>query len=539
MAFNHAGETYKRTGKNIVSSRQHQQQRGKDISGPDTVSGTSFAVSNKADLPSQTQAEIRTCTQFRLLPTTTFIMQAIFFLAVGVMSVIVVHQMYGESAPQPIENQLLSAKQAEEWYLTKKYQTRERKDVRLRSHHTEAEKMIYAKHSVREITANRMKRLQAEDDQFVVVFDAGSTGTRVHVYEFHQGDDGGVQLIKEVYQKRKPGLSDFADDVDGAASNIQPLIDIALQTVPEEKRSSTPLVFKATGGFRLLPEEKADNLLNKVRDTLHSTNLLFDSEDVDMISGTEEGLFGWVTINYLLGFPGERPHTAAALDLGGASVQVTFETRDQSIYPKDDIEHLDVLGNGYSLYTHSYLGQGLKEARFSTLEDVGGNSLLGFCLPAGYSGVLTHAGITYTLIGPEESSPEMCWNQVGDYVLSLDITPLDELNEPGWDVYLFSYFYDVLQWSGALGDKQTKKVMKVNDYLQLGAQACGNPDVNEPFLCQDLIYITRLLGERFLITQTQLHVVSQINSGETSWALGAGLLALSDEDDDDNNQTDG
>lgn len=45
---------------------------------------------------------------------------------------------------------------------------------------------------------------------------------------------------------------------------IQELLDVAKQEIPFHFWKATPLVLKATAGLRLLPGEKAQNLLQKV-----------------------------------------------------------------------------------------------------------------------------------------------------------------------------------------------------------------------------------------------------------------------------------
>lgn len=45
---------------------------------------------------------------------------------------------------------------------------------------------------------------------------------------------------------------------------IQELLDVAKQEIPFDFWKATPLVLKATAGLRLLPGEKAQNLLQKV-----------------------------------------------------------------------------------------------------------------------------------------------------------------------------------------------------------------------------------------------------------------------------------
>ena len=60
----------------------------------------------------------------------------------------------------------------------------------------------------------------AEDRvQYAVVFDAGSTGSRVHIFKFEQSKGiGGVpslKLISDTFEQLKPGLSSFPDDPEG------------------------------------------------------------------------------------------------------------------------------------------------------------------------------------------------------------------------------------------------------------------------------------------------------------------------------------
>lgn len=48
-------------------------------------------------------------------------------------------------------------------------------------------------------------------------------------------------------------------------NTIRQLIKIAKKTVPEEEWKRTPVVLKATAGLRLLPQDKAHELLKEVR----------------------------------------------------------------------------------------------------------------------------------------------------------------------------------------------------------------------------------------------------------------------------------
>lgn len=53
--------------------------------------------------------------------------------------------------------------------------------------------------------------------------------------------------------------------------------------------------------------------------------------------------------------PGKE--TVGALDFGGASTQITFETRDK-VEDKENLMTLQLYGKNYSIYTHSFLCYG-------------------------------------------------------------------------------------------------------------------------------------------------------------------------------------
>ncbi|VDN11125.1 unnamed protein product [Dibothriocephalus latus] len=59
----------------------------------------------------------------------------------------------------------------------------------------------------------------------------------------------------------EPGLSTFAKFPSEAIDNLRPLVEYAQEYVPEEWRSSTPIILRATAGLRLLPEKSANDLL--------------------------------------------------------------------------------------------------------------------------------------------------------------------------------------------------------------------------------------------------------------------------------------
>ena len=73
---------------------------------------------------------------------------------------------------------------------------------------------------------------KCNDIDYVVMIDAGSTGSRVHVYEFNTCVKP-PQLLSEEFEMLKPGLSSFDTDTVGAAKSLDPLLEVALKKVPK------------------------------------------------------------------------------------------------------------------------------------------------------------------------------------------------------------------------------------------------------------------------------------------------------------------
>jgi len=144
-----------------------------------------------------------------------------------------------------------------------------------------------------------------------VVFDAGSTGTRVHIYIWPHPDNSSLppDVVEGPFYSQggdakwsmniNPGISAFGTNPQGAADSLQPLIQYALSVVPFSKVATTPVFLFATAGMRLLNEANAtasDQVLEAVRNAFSQTGFLFThpQDQVRIITGQEEGLFGYV-----------------------------------------------------------------------------------------------------------------------------------------------------------------------------------------------------------------------------------------------------
>ena len=65
-------------------------------------------------------------------------------------------------------------------------------------------------------------------------------GSRVHIYSFTK-NAGELDLDEDTFEQLKPGLSAYADSPQKAAESLEPLMQKALDTVPDELRVSHSL----------------------------------------------------------------------------------------------------------------------------------------------------------------------------------------------------------------------------------------------------------------------------------------------------------
>ncbi|CAH1247571.1 ENTPD3 [Branchiostoma lanceolatum] len=210
----------------------------------------------------------------------------------------------------------------------------------------------------------------AVDYRYGVIFDAGSSGTRVHVYRWDQNNlptrtaDMTEMKLKGTVKVR-PGISSYVTNPESVKSDLVVLLNSAASVVPMELQDSTPVYLKATAGMRLLEPDGVDAIFDQINDLFEDSSrnpFKFERGWAKVISGEEEGVFGWITVNFLTGRfdSNSDQETVGALDLGGASTQITFAPEGQifaHLFP------LSIAGNRYDLYTNSYLKFGLDQFR--------------------------------------------------------------------------------------------------------------------------------------------------------------------------------
>jgi apyrase len=214
---------------------------------------------------------------------------------------------------------------------------------------------------------------------YAVVLDAGSSGTRAHVFRFQPRPGHTPRLLqKPSVLKQSPGLSAFADQPAKAARQVEELLHWAHTLVPAGQRKDTPVVLLATAGLRLLVAQRGEAageaVLDVCRPVLLDSQFLFRDDWAHILPGADEGAFAWVAANYAAGTleqsgsrgdGGGGGRSVGVLELGGASAQVTYEAGADGEVGAADRKDVVLRLKGESppvtfrLYTRSFLGLGL------------------------------------------------------------------------------------------------------------------------------------------------------------------------------------
>jgi apyrase len=413
--------------------------------------------------------------------------------------------------------------------------------------------LLIALAQVRGQESSSLRRTQAEAPSQVLVFDAGSSGTRIHVFNFLPPEkDSSVPRIElsvrdAQTKKVKPGLSAFAEkrDYAGVGASIEELLQFSFAFVPLARRPFTPVLLKATAGLRAVkPAEKAESCLERVRDTIKRSGYLFRPEWADIIKGKEEAGLAWVAANYLQGSFTRQPSRASSLgviEMGGGSTQVTFEVSPQDSSLIGEIDKFDfntVDGPSYHLYAHSYLGFGQDYAQAKMMKVMTTAEVEDPCYPVGY---LRQSSDDPSRVLQGTGNAEQCQELIKTRLLS----PLEtaapgryagELSLRGGFVATENFFYvrngdTKLPLDGDLAVMKDAANVGCNVALKPSveleaAMRAGTADPAKQKTCFALSYQAALLEvlRASTLPGVQVKIARSINGGDIDWALGAALV---------------
>lgn len=234
------------------------------------------------------------------------------------------------------------------------------------------------------------------DTMHGMMIDAGSSGSRMHVYEFEPRIlEGQRETSLAVAGKKlsypgtdsrwterlRPGIANFASLSDdqlfpAIAEYLRPLMEFA-ETVLHTKTEyfhEYPIYLKATAGMRILQPQDRARVINACRAFFSNSTyskFKFQNDYARVISGEEEAIYGWAGANFVLGSLLKSSEgsgtvmnpelTYGTVELGGASSQIAFYQSNEDIM--SNLFKLQIgQGKHWNVYAHSFLYFGINEA---------------------------------------------------------------------------------------------------------------------------------------------------------------------------------
>lgn len=244
-----------------------------------------------------------------------------------------------------------------------------------------------------------------------VIVDCGSSGTRANLYHWsnaliypallndiepmrNKKDNSALSL------KKSPGLSSMKDEPEKSSEYMKEIMQFITENIPTESQSSTGVYIMATAGMRLLDKEIQEQIMNDIaKDILTRYN--FAKVKTDVISGAQEGMYQWISVNSkakrfvpamdsskkLDGKKLDGKKTFALIEMGGASIQVAYQLQPElgreilGKLPKDSgalpafVNQIvepnisqEAQGLKYELHSTTFLGLGSNSARDNYLD---------------------------------------------------------------------------------------------------------------------------------------------------------------------------
>ena len=202
---------------------------------------------------------------------------------------------------------------------------------------------------------------QEEGRNLVAVIDAGSSGSRLYIFQYRD-NPGPTQnrVIEITNHKVEPGISTFGSNPSALNQYFSELISgtktkLASYNASNNARLSLdgmPVYLLATAGMRNISENDRNKILGAVKSALEKSELSF--KDAQTIRGLDEAIYAWTAANF--NSPTNQP--LGIVEIGGASTQVVFPFSGSNPHAVT----INLRGKDYKLYAYSYPKNGENES---------------------------------------------------------------------------------------------------------------------------------------------------------------------------------
>ncbi|XP_074633448.1 ectonucleoside triphosphate diphosphohydrolase 1-like [Acropora palmata] len=371
--------------------------------------------------------------------------------------------------------------------------------------------------------------------KYAIVFDAGSSKTKLQIFKIDMNspplDVADIEELDPTPERVTPGIARLAGNPSKVESYMMPLLTAARDIIPQEAQESTQVYFFATAGMRLLLPKQRRAIIAKVKELLKDKSKCpfeFYSKNAQVISGEFEGIYAWITVNFLKGnfVPGIPKQTSGILDLGGASHQNAFNN------PTNETISLTLGGREFHLFARTYLGYGMDEAHRRYLrvisQEQASNVLKSPCHHKGFKVNVTIGGEIVEVVGTAVVS--QCRSIIKKtFFCKREGCPFYDQPRLRGDFVGFSGIYYTALGTGLLCYSCTKQLSPAM-YEKGSRQFCAKPYQavsSDPYAkvnCFRGNFVYELLAQGYNLPSTKtIEVGKKIGGFNLGWSLGAML----------------
>ncbi|HGJ5872817.1 MAG TPA: hypothetical protein ACHBY4_03280 [Arsenophonus apicola] len=346
--------------------------------------------------------------------------------------------------------------------------------------------------------------------EYSIVFDAGSSKTRAYLYQ------SSVDKVTQIaVSKDSKALSSFISNVDSTGNEvILPLIK-ELRSKISNSDNNIEINVLGTAGMRKLTDAQQSAIYGNVRQSIIQAG--YKPGQIRTITGGEEGVFAWVHINQLAEKLG-TDNTLGIIEMGGASTQITFDTKDSSLAGTHPIK---LKGKIYYLWSESLLGFGANSVR-SAMNKI---NLQQTCYPLGYEKSL---GFNFNLC--DQAYDKVIHNDNIAYSKlkqTAEISALKKTNFIGLSA--LNYTLDFFDNQKPEKEKLKKSLIdncKSYDDIKILLERDPQKDYHEPqFKCSNGTFVYNLLYDYLKLANATLQGVKKYNNTDVRWTAGYTFLS--------------
>ncbi len=202
--------------------------------------------------------------------------------------------------------------------------------------------------------------------EYVILIEGARGETRAYAYALEGRETGVPASAKLLASKTSAtGLETLTKKPDAAVDVLSQIMegdDGALAAVPEDCHETTPVTVMATAGMRRVAAKDGEDAGKSMYEALtaYLESKFLDVRAVGTLSGDEQALFSWISVNYALGSLSGETQTSAALELNDETLQVAFVPDEPEA---SDTEPVLFGGREHMVYRKSFLGYGARAAR--------------------------------------------------------------------------------------------------------------------------------------------------------------------------------